>query len=254
MANITVKDFISKFDEYNPDWTNVPEGFPDCNLSGLKSDEVGKFLAIMTFWELSHKEQPATRSRVWSSPRGYRYLVQWTNAVLLRILIRKFTGTLPRLEYRTKTQRDDAARSVVSNIEEGYRRPTSAEYLNFLGYSEASLGEVYGDINKCLQDGFLKKKSGNRISDLGLDLTAWKSYCGNPLNSSKLLYFPLDKNRGSYRTLEELKGEILTYEIFTELINKTDWLLRKLVESLEKKLKNDQKAYRIEQLRIRSKS
>lgn len=38
-----------------------------------------------------------------------------------------------------------------------------------------------------------------------------------------------------------------------ELINKTDWLLRRLVESLEKKLDRDKKFYKVEQARIKAK-
>lgn len=38
-----------------------------------------------------------------------------------------------------------------------------------------------------------------------------------------------------------------------ELINKTDYLLRALVESLEKKLRENQKGYKIEQERIKEK-
>ena len=41
-------------------------------------------------------------------------------------------------------------------------------------------------------------------------------------------------------------------EIFIELINKTDYLLRALVSSLEKKLNQDQKAWQIEKSRIKS--
>jgi len=38
-----------------------------------------------------------------------------------------------------------------------------------------------------------------------------------------------------------MKPNDLTLEIFLELINKTDWLLRKLVESLEKKIEANAK-------------
>src|SRR3989344_2247801 len=130
-------------------------------------------LIAKTYQELAAPPKPHARSRVWSSPRGYRFLVQWSNSVLLRILIRTFTSTLPRSEHRTKTQLDDAARSVISNIEEGYKRPTTSEYLQFLGYSQASLEEIHGLVQQILQDGFLQSASGSRLTDLGLDLKSW---------------------------------------------------------------------------------
>ncbi len=171
-------------------------------------------------------------------------------------------------------------RSVVANIEEGYRRPTTSEYLTFLGYSQASLIEVKGDIQRCRQDGFLKSAPGSSIASLGIDLAHWqealkrsvisrpaevrgdyrniKEFKGavqeresrdhdfffqNPSNSYTFLYDPVDK----------LRAGDLTYEIFIELVNKTDWHLRRLVESLEDKLNRDQKFYEVEKARLRSK-
>jgi len=172
-------------------------------------------------------------TRQWKHPEGYKYLAPWTNAVLLRFLIRKFSQTLPRSEYRTKTQLDDAGRSAVSNIEEGYKRPMTKEYLDFLGFSQASLEEIKGLVKQLYQDGFLKSSPGSKLADLGIDLKEFKRRLENSKGTHfkgpvplELLYFPL----------KSLKGSGLTYEMFMELINKTDWLLRQTVASLERKL------------------
>lgn len=37
---------------------------------------------------------------------------------------------------------DDEARSVKRNIEEGWKRSTTSEFLQFLGYSQGSLEEL----------------------------------------------------------------------------------------------------------------
>lgn len=149
-----------------------------------------------------------------------------------------------------KAQIDDASRSVVANIEEGFKRTTTSEYLEFLGYSQGSLEEVRGDIERIFQDGFLKSVPESNLGNLGIDLKKWGLWCRNPLNSSRVLYFPLE-SRGVYGSLKELRGKDLTYEIMKELATKTDWLLRGLVESLEKKLIADGKYYEIERLRIK---
>src|SRR3989338_6934799 len=236
-----------------------------------------------TYRELATPKQPVQRSRMWRSPSGYIFLVAWSNASLLRIFIRKFTIALPKKEFRLKTQTDDAGRSTVANIEEGFARPSTKEYLDFLGFSFASLKEVKGDIQRCLQDGFIKSVPGTSLSGIGIDLTDWhealkKYVISQPVREAKGSYRNLEEVRsknpsskipqnpagvkGFYRNLEEVKGKNhsskilqnplnsfkflyppvdnlqasdLTYEIFIELINKTDWHLRKLVESLEKK-------------------
>ena len=166
-------------------------------------------------------------TRQWKHPEGYKYLAPWTNAALLRFLIRKFTEGLPRSEHRTKTQLDDAGRSVVSNIEEGYKRPTTKEYLDFIGFSQGSLEEIKGLVRQAHQDGFLKAKSSSRLADIGIDLKEIKGL--------------LEESKGEisldvlYSPLKSLNGSELTLEMFLELINKTDYLLRQLVRSLEQK-------------------
>lgn len=233
-----------------------------------------------TYRELSEPKKPVARTRIWKSPNGYIFLISWSNANLLRILVRKFTVTLQRSEYRTKTQADDAARSTVANIEEGFARPTTSEYLDFLGFSQASLKEVKGDIQRCLQDGFIRSVTGSSIAGLGIKLNDWheafkRSVISRPAGTSiseetkgnyrnleeikdktrnvtpKILQNPINSFKFNYPPVDNLKALDLTYEIFIELVNKTDWHLRKLVESLEKKLSDERKYYQVEQARIR---
>ena len=229
--------------------------------------------------------RPLSHTREWKHPEGYRYLAPWTNAVFLRILVRKFTQGLARNEYRLKAQLDDAARSVVANIEEGYKRPTTKEYLTFLGYSQASLEEVKGDIRRACQDGFLKTKSGSSLAGIGIDLKKVREILRdskgilrelkgenkgenlressnvphhpspspnapysplkspnvpyNPLTSSNIPCLPLSSPNVPYNPLTSLKAFDLTLEVFIELINKTDFLMRQLVKSLEKKMNEE---------------
>ncbi|TSC97417.1 MAG: Uncharacterized protein Greene101447_495 [Parcubacteria group bacterium Greene1014_47] len=212
-------------------------------------------------------------TRKWSHPEGYKYLAPWTNAVLLRFLMRKFTETLPRAEFRMKTQVNDACRSVVANIEEGWKRPDRKAYLEYLGFSQGSLEEVKGDVRRLHQDGFLTSRLGSSLKDIKVDLKELKGLLeedkGNTLLEIlypplKILYSPLSvfpSNPSSNQPLHSFKGllkddkgntsnsslnsssndssmaffikENLTFEMFLELINKTDWLLRGLVQSLE---------------------
>lgn len=203
------------------------------------SNPVVDELIAKTLRELEQAKKPSSYSRSWKSPSGYKFLVPWSNAVLLRILIRNLTDSFPKSEYRAKAQVDDAARSTIANIEEGYKRATTEEYIKFISYSQGSLEEVKGDIERFLQDGFLQSSKGSKLEDLGIDLKAWNFWVRNPLNSSKILYFSLKENKGMYRILKDIQPDYLTYEIFLELINKTDWLLRKLVQSLEHKIQHD---------------
>lgn len=241
-------------------------------------DDVIQSLIQKSLEELSDPKNPKQTSRTWQSPNAYRYLVQWSNSVLLRYLIRLFTISLPKLEYRRKAQLDDAARSVVRNIEEGWKRINTATYLEFVGFSQGSLEEVKGDIRELTEDGFLPSKLGSGLSNIGIDLSELnislkpkdlkdtkgsleevidEAPSGNPKYIPRsftikpvqnYIYTPLDV---LYPPLKHLKAQDLTHEIFIELINKTDFLLRKLVESLELKLINDRKGYEVQKSKIR---
>lgn len=233
--------------------------------------DIAKDLVAKTMAELSAPKKPQQTSRVWQHPQGYRYLVQWSNTVLLRFLIRLFTSSLPKSEYRRKAQLDDAARSVVHNIEEGYKRSNTSSYMEFISFSQGSLEEVKGDIRELTEDSFLPTKPGSSLQSIGINLkdfnTALKpkgqledikgNIKENPVGQKKppdsdrlFLYRPLTI---LYPPLSKIRAEDLTYEIFTELINKTDYLLRVLVQSLEKKLQEDKKGYLIDQERIKEK-
>jgi len=230
-----------------------------------KQKTISQKLAEKTMQELAKPKQPQARSRVWKSPQAYSYLVQWSNAVLLRYFIRLFTASLPKAEYRRKAQVDDAARSVVRNIEEGWKRVNTSDYLNFIGYSQGSLEEVKGDIRELTEDGFLKTVRGSSLKGIGVALREFNQALkpGGYIKDIKgQLEEKLGENKASgfdyipltvlYPPLKKIRSEDLTYEMFMELINKTDWLLRKLVESLEKKLANEQKSYQVEKARIQS--
>ncbi len=218
-----------------------------------------------TLRELSQIKKPIEHSRISKTANGHIFLIAWSNASLLRVLNRKFTDSLPNSEHRLKAQADDSCRSVVANIEEGFARQTTSEYINFLGYSRASLIEEKGDIQRSLQDGFLKSIPGSSLESLGIDLSKWhealkRSAVSKPVEFRGIygnLREPKGKPRSSinsfkflYPPVDNLKIENLTYEIFIELINKTDWNIRKLIESLEKKLNQDQKFYRVEKMRV----
>lgn len=100
------------------------------------------------------------------NPLGYRYLRTWQQANELFELTEKFTASLPTRhpvtgQYLTdlKDQMIRSARSVVRNIEEGYTRTSTKEYISFLGFSAGSLEELIGDFKYC-QKGNIGEPNG----------------------------------------------------------------------------------------------
>lgn len=197
-----------------------------------------------------------------ASTTGYKASATWQTASLLRDLLTfRFTSLKPSpvdfpLFSRLKAQVLDASRSVVANIEEGWARPSTKEYLDFLGYSQASLAEVRGDLERMLTDGILPSAT---ITSRIPPVTSGNSPVPKTLKSigistpSREFPYPPAKYRGNPGKYGSLKAKLreytgknvnpkdLTYEIFIELINKTDWLLKKAVRGLDEKIITDEK-------------
>lgn len=100
------------------------------------------------------------------NPLGYRFLRTWQQANELFELTEKFTATLPVKHPITDQYLSDtkdhmlrSARSVVRNIEEGYSRTSTKEYISFLGFSAGSLEELIGDFRYC-QNGNIGDSKG----------------------------------------------------------------------------------------------
>jgi four helix bundle protein len=170
------------------------------------------------------------------STQGYKASAYWQTASLLRDLIQLYLEIIPASQFRRKTQLEDAARSMVATIEEGWARPSTKEYLDYLGFAQASLTEVRGDIERLYTDGYLK---------------AGKLFIPTP--SLKFPYPPVNSriNPTKYGTIrerlreytgKEIQAKDLTYELFIEFINKTDYLLKNTVFGLQGRIIKNEKS------------
>lgn len=65
---------------------------------------------------------------------------------------------IPRIEYKTKSQIDEASDSIGSNIVEGYYSNSTAEYARFLRYARRSCGEVQERIRRLLRKKYIDEQ------------------------------------------------------------------------------------------------
>lgn len=227
--------------------------------------------------------------RQWTSDQGYKASAAWQTASLLRDLTLLWTteeldtysrtfpyppvtsrtspvnpGTIRRL----RTQMDDAARSLVSTFEEGWARPSTKEYLDFIGFSQASLVELHGDFERCMTDGLIKTEReitesygniretrGTNAQVLGSPMiraeipTPSRKFPYPPVASRKFpsTYGKLQERLREY-TGKEIQAKDFSYELFMELTNKVSFLFRRTVEGLWHKLSADEQAKLKEEL------
>lgn len=107
------------------------------------------------------------------SPLGFKNLLSWKQAGEILSLTKTFVASLPKIHPTTRQPltrlRDhmiDSARSIQRNIEEGYKRATTAEYIKFLGFSRGSLEELIGDFKDCQRDGIGNQRVITKIIPL----------------------------------------------------------------------------------------
>ncbi len=164
------------------------------------------------------------------SLQGYKASAAWQTASLLRDMIQLYLEIIPSNQFRRITQLEDAARSFVANIEEGWARPSTKEYLDYLGFSQGSLTEVRGDIERLYTDGYLK--SGK----FPIPTPSLKSPYPPVISRVNPSKYGKIRERLREYTGREIKASDPTYEIFIEFINKTDYLLKNTVFGLQEKI------------------
>lgn len=164
------------------------------------------------------------------SLQGYKASAYWQTASLLRDLIQLYLAIIPTSQFRRKTQLEDAARSMVATIEEGWARPSTKEYLDYLGFAQASLTEVRGDMERLHTDGYLKT---GKFPILTPSLKFPYPPVNSRINPTK--YGTIRERLREY-TGRDIQAECLTYEVLIEFVNKTDYLLKQAVFGLQEKI------------------
>ena len=96
-------------------------------------------------------------------PLGYRKLLTWKQAGQILTKTKDFTRKcLGYKDRRLRDHMDSSARSVQRNIEEGFKRASTGEYIRFLGFSRGSLEELKGDFEELKREYKEGIRRGNR--------------------------------------------------------------------------------------------
>lgn len=75
--------------------------------------------------------------------KSFKDLLVWQKAMQLCLQVYRVTRSFPSDErFGMTAELRKTARSITYNIAEGHKRPTTADYLRFLGYSAGSGGEL----------------------------------------------------------------------------------------------------------------
>jgi len=118
------------------------------------------------------------------SPYGYQKLLVYRKAEELQQECVRFTATFPREKtlIALADQMDRSARSVKQNIVEGWKRNSTREYYDFLGFSLGANAELEEDCNDLINEVYEEKGLKGIMGEKGQTLT----------EVERLRFYPLD--------------------------------------------------------------
>jgi four helix bundle protein len=74
--------------------------------------------------------------------------------------------------YRLIDQIDGSSGSIMDNIAEGFERGTRAEFIQFLGYSKGSCGELRSQLYRALDRNYISQKEFDEFSVMAVRISA----------------------------------------------------------------------------------
>lgn len=74
--------------------------------------------------------------------------------------------------YRLIDQIDGSSGPIMDNIAEGFERSTRAEFIQFLGYSKGSCGELRSQLYRALDRNYINQKECDEFSVMAVRISA----------------------------------------------------------------------------------
>lgn len=74
--------------------------------------------------------------------------------------------------FRLIDQIDGSSGSIMDNIAEGFERGTRAEFIQFLGYSKGSCGELRSQLYRALDRNYISQKEFDEFSVMAVRISA----------------------------------------------------------------------------------
>jgi len=186
----------------------------------------------------------------YKDPYGFKKLLAYQKAEQLQIECKKITEQFPK----TKTlidradQMDRSARSGKQNIVEGWRRNTTKEYYDFLGFSIGAVAELEEDCGD-IWEGIHPELRGVRGVMGVMGVMGIKGIAGDPLTPLNPLipFEPFDIEKLKFYPLDETLSPIVKLKLRCKELN---FLLHRLQESLLAKMESEKTLPTIDKIRI----
>ncbi len=89
---------------------------------------------------------------------GHKKMIVWQSIDELDIIVQEILKSVPKNEFKLKSQIDNASDSIGSNFVEGYYSGYIAEYIRFLRMSKRSNGELQERVRRAKRKGYIRNE------------------------------------------------------------------------------------------------
>jgi four helix bundle protein len=96
---------------------------------------------------------------------GHTKMVVWQSIDQLDIIVQDVLACIPKNEFKTRSQIDNASDSVGANFVEGYYSGSLKEYLRFLNYSKRSCGELHERVRRTFRKKYIGQTLFNKFEE-----------------------------------------------------------------------------------------
>lgn len=111
----------------------------------------------------------------------------WQQARILSNVIFALTLREPFCkDFKLRDQINEASGSVMDNIAEGFERGSRLEFVNFLGYSKGSCGEVKSQLYRAIDRDYISKPEFNQCYEMSNRIAAGISKLIEYLNKTNV--------------------------------------------------------------------
>lgn len=102
-----------------------------------------------------------------TNKHGHEKMIVWQMADKLDEFVQKqVLPTIPRQQYKTISQIDNASDSIGANFVEGYYSGSIGDYIRFLRYSKRSCGELMERVRRCLRKQYITQTTWDKFHEL----------------------------------------------------------------------------------------
>jgi four helix bundle protein len=102
------------------------------------------------------------------SKQSHEKMIVWQMSDELDKMVQEILKYIPKTEYKTRSQIDNASDSIGSNFVEGYYTGSLGDYIRFCRYSRRSCAELQERVRRVLRKNYINEQLFNKFNECAI--------------------------------------------------------------------------------------